>query len=179
MLVAYPGLDDYFPVYSTTYIPGRKFFWEVFGSLYYDDAVRFINEQREDRYNLEEEEQNKKIKIDPVIYQDILSCKYFSKKRGRALNAVTYKQDDKANLSIRENQNYMNRLDNKENIEKSPFRSASPNKKLRNKLSAKDQRFRMQNDRMYDGGKKFQTPGNKDPANYDRFDNVVMMSADK
>ena len=168
---AYPGLEDFFPIYSRTYIPGRKFFWEVFGSLYYDDAVRFINEQREDRYNLEEE-LKKKIKIDPDIYQDIMSCKYFSKKRGRALNAVTYKQDENANMPIRENQNYMNKSDNKENNDKSPFKSGTSNKKLRNKLSSR-QMNNMQNDRLYeDGGKKFQTQRIKDLWQIQRCDDV-------
>ena len=79
-----------------------------------------------------------------------MSCKYFSKKRGRALNAVTYKQDENSNMPIRENQNYMNKSDNKENNDKSPFKSGTSNKKLRNKLSSR-QMNNMQNDRLYEG----------------------------
>ena len=174
MLDAYSGHEDYFPVYNKTYIPGRKLFWEVFGSLYYDDAVRFINEQREDRYNLEEEEMNKKIKIDPIIYQEIMSCKYFSRKRGRALNSVTYK-DQNGGIPISMNQN--NIADDNVDNEKSPFKSISQKKRAK-KLSA-EKIIDMQTDRRYDNGvKKFQTPGNKD-SNLIRYNNAVMMSADK
>ena len=143
----------------------------MFGSLYYDDAVRFINEQREDRYNLEEEEMNKKIKIDPIIYQEIMSCKYFSRKRGRALNSVNYKDHNEGMP------NNMNRSNNKVNNEKSPFKFVS-HKKRSKKLSA-EKMIDMQTDRRYDNGvKKFQTPGNKD-SSYIRYSNAVMMSADK
>ena len=107
-----------------------------------------------------------------------MSCKYFSKRRSRALNAVTCKQDENTNMPIRENQNYMDRSDNKENNDKSQFKSGTSNKKLYNKLSSK-QMNDMQNDRLYeDGTKKFQTPGNKESKIYSRFNNV-MMSADR
>ena len=85
VLGMYPGLDDYFPIYSNTYVPGRRHFWEVFATLYYDDAMRFIEDERTRRYETEEKEMNKSMKIDPVIFKQIMDCKYFSKKKGRAL----------------------------------------------------------------------------------------------
>ena len=38
----YPDIINYFPYYVSEYMPSRKFFWEVFASLHYEDAKTII-----------------------------------------------------------------------------------------------------------------------------------------
>ena len=72
-------------MYSNEFIPARKFFWEVFGSLHYEDAMSFIAQERNNRYEKEEQENAKMMMVNPDILQELKAVKYFSKKKGRAL----------------------------------------------------------------------------------------------
>ena len=38
----YPDITQYFPDYDPEYMPSRKFFWEIFASLHYEDAKTII-----------------------------------------------------------------------------------------------------------------------------------------
>jgi hypothetical protein len=92
VLEFYPDLQDYFPIYSAGYIPPRNFFWEVFGTLYFEDAKRFIDEERYARYQSEENDKQRSIKVQPEFLKALEEVNYFSKKKGRAL----YMQSEKA-----------------------------------------------------------------------------------
>ena len=85
VLEFYPDLEDYFPIYNNSYIPPRSFFWQVFGTLHFDDAKRFIDEERQMRYQAEEIIKEKTIKVHPEVLKALEAVNYFSKKKGRAL----------------------------------------------------------------------------------------------
>jgi hypothetical protein len=91
VLRMYPTLHDYFPIYSESYIPGRKYFWQVFGTLFHEDAKRFIDMEREKRYVEEEEQKERVMMINPQILDELENVKYFSKKKGRALFKMSSK----------------------------------------------------------------------------------------
>lgn len=92
VLDMYPGLDQYFPVYQDNYVPGRKFFWQVFGTLYHDDAKRYINMEREKRFAEEEQAKERVMLINPEILEELQNTQYYSRKKGRALFKMTAKQ---------------------------------------------------------------------------------------
>ena len=92
VLEYYPDLEDYFPIYSASYIPPRSFFWKVFGTLHYDDAKEFIDQERQARYQQEENDNERIIQINPEILKALEAVNYFSKKKGRAL----FKMKEKA-----------------------------------------------------------------------------------
>ena len=50
----YPDIASYFPDYDHEYMPSRKFFWEVFASLHYEDAKTIIDNERKRKYKKEE-----------------------------------------------------------------------------------------------------------------------------
>ena len=85
VLEFYPDLEAYFPIYSNNYIPPRSFFWEVFGTLHFDDAKRFIDEERQTRYQIEENNNERVVKVHPEMLKALENVNYFSKKKGRAL----------------------------------------------------------------------------------------------
>ena len=92
VLDMYPGLEDYFPVYQANYVPGRKFFWQVFGTLFYDDAKKYIAMEREKRFLEEEQAKERVMHINPEILEELQNTQYYSKKKGRALFKMTAKQ---------------------------------------------------------------------------------------
>ena len=176
----YAGLEDYFPVYSHTYAPGRRHFWEVFATLYYEDAKRFIDDERTRRYETEEKEMNKSMKIDPLIFKQIMDCKYFSKKKGRALYV---RKEPEGDMIMAPHE---------------VARSAQKNKTARGTNAPQSRRDRgaatarggpsltagqlidIQNDRRFnDSGQKFQTPSNKAMSPFAKRDNAEMKSADR
>jgi len=176
----YVGLEDYFPVYSNTYVPGRRHFWEVFATLYYDDAKRFIEDERTRRYETEEKENNKSMKIDPLIFKQIMDCKYFSKKKGRALyvrkepegdDVMQYNEAPKAPQRVKTARGTnapASRRDKGEAVRRST-----------QNLTA-GQVIDMQDDRRYnDSGQKFQTPSNKAMSPFAKRNNADMKSADR
>jgi len=180
VLKMYAGLEDYFPVYSNSYAPGRRHFWEVFATLYYEDAKRFIDDERTRRYETEEKEMNKSMKIDPVIFKQIMDCKYFSKKKGRALYMKRDREDDAA----------MERVDTIKHVKKSnKGRDTGAASSRRDKggagsrggpsLSAGQIIDRQNDHRFNDSGQKFQTPSNKAMSPFAKRNNAEMMSADK
>ena len=180
VLKMYVGLDDYFPVYSNTYTPGRRHFWEVFATLYYEDAKRFIDDERTRRYETEEKEMNKSMKIDPLIFKQIMDCKYFSKKKGRALYVRKEPEGDaimpmndggrgaQANKTARGTNAAGSRRD----------RGGPLNRSTLNMTAG--QMIDMQNDRRFnDSGQKFQTPSNKALSPFAKRNNADMKSADR
>ena len=66
-------------------MPSRKFFWEIFASLHYEDAKTIINNERKRKYEKEANEKAKEIVIDKDVLNLIQGSLYFSKKKGRAL----------------------------------------------------------------------------------------------
>ena len=72
-------------MYEENYLPSRKFFWEVFASLYYNEATQIIEEERERKYSKEEKEKKQVIMVDPSILNELQKVSYFSKSKGRAL----------------------------------------------------------------------------------------------
>lgn len=88
----YPGIEEYFPMYEEVYLPSRKFFWEVFATLHYDDAIRIVNRERDRRFVKEEQEKKEVIEVDPMILNELQSVNYFSKQKGRALYKMKPKE---------------------------------------------------------------------------------------
>ena len=50
-----------YPDYDPEYMPSRKFFWEVFESLHYEDAKTIIDNERKRKYEKEANEKTKEI----------------------------------------------------------------------------------------------------------------------
>ena len=95
----YPNIIDYFPGYDPDYMPSRKFFWEIFASLHYEDAKTIINSERKRKYEKEASEKTKEIIISKDILDLIQGSLYYSKKKGRALYNI--KPKDYGNLPKR------------------------------------------------------------------------------
>ena len=49
----YPDITQYFPDYDPEYMLSRKFFWEIFASLHYEDAKIIISNERKRKYEKE------------------------------------------------------------------------------------------------------------------------------
>ena len=81
----YPDITNYFPDYDPEYMPSRKFFWEIFASLLYEDAKIIINNERKRKCEKEISEKTKEIVINKGVLNLILGSLYYSKKKGRAL----------------------------------------------------------------------------------------------
>ena len=87
----YPDIVSYFPDYDPEYMPSRKFFWEVFASLHYEDAKTIIDNERKRKYEKEANEKTKEIVISKDILNLIQGSLYYSKKKGRALYNINPK----------------------------------------------------------------------------------------
>jgi len=179
VLNSYPTLFDYFPMYTSNYVPGRRHFWEVFGTLFHEDALRFIDEERTKRYEREEEEMNKNMKIDPVIYEQIMNCKYFSKKKGRALFANKPRETDLPHYRS-DGERDRSRVIKGLEMTQTPKERRSKGTFNRSKAAlSTGQMIDMQNQRDFnDSGQKFQTPSNKRQSPFDKRNNAEMHSAD-
>ena len=95
----YPDITNYFPDYDPEYMPSRKFFWEIFASLHYEDAKIIINNERKRKYEKEISEKTKEIIINKDVLNLIQGSLYYSKKKGRALYNINPK--DYGNLPKR------------------------------------------------------------------------------
>ena len=88
----YPDITQYFPDYDPEYMPSRKFFWEIFASLHYEDAKTIIGNERKRKYEKEANEKTKEIVINKDVLDLIQGSLYFSKKKGRALYNIKPKE---------------------------------------------------------------------------------------
>ena len=59
----YPDILHYFPNYDPEFLLSRKHFWEVFASLYYDDAKVIIQNERKRKFKKEASKKTKEISI--------------------------------------------------------------------------------------------------------------------
>ena len=94
----YPYLEDYFQIYNNSYIPPRSFFWQVFGTLHFDDAKRFIDEERQMRYQAEKSIKEKMIKVHPEVFKALEAINYFIKKNP-PVTFIEWKQQPETSLS--------------------------------------------------------------------------------
>ena len=92
----YPNIIDYFPGYDQDYMQSRKFFWEIFASVHYEDGKTIINNEKKRKYEKEASEKTKEIIISKDILDLIQGSLYYSKKKGRPLYNI--KQKDYGNL---------------------------------------------------------------------------------
>lgn len=88
----YPDITSYFPDYDPEYMPSRKFFWEIFGSLHYEDAKTIISNERKRKYEKEASEKTKEMIISKDVLDLIQGSLYYSKKKGRALYNIKPKE---------------------------------------------------------------------------------------
>ena len=79
----------YFPDYEDTpdYIPPKKYMWDIFATLDYDLAWKFVDHAMKKR-NTDEDEKEKTVEIDEEIYKEMMNSNYFSKKKGTAINML-------------------------------------------------------------------------------------------
>ena len=77
----YPDITHYFPDYDPEYMPSRKFFWEIFASLHYEDAKTIIRNERKRKYEKEASEKTKEIIISKDVLNLIQGSLYYSKKK--------------------------------------------------------------------------------------------------
>jgi hypothetical protein len=108
----YPGIDKYFPMYDEEYLPSRKFFWEIFATLHYNEASKIIENERNRKYVKEEQEKRQVIAVDPIILNELQAVNYFSKSKGRALYNMKAKRFELPERKRRFNE-MMNGEDNK------------------------------------------------------------------
>ena len=95
----YPDITRYFPDYDPGYMPSRKFFWEIFASLHYEDAKTVIKNERKRKHEKEASEKTKEIIISKDVLNLIQGSLYYSKNKGRALYNI--KPKDYGNLPKR------------------------------------------------------------------------------
>ena len=82
----------YFPDYDPDYMPSRKFFWEIFASLHYEDAKMIINNERKRKYEKEASEKTKEMIMSKDVLDLIQGSLYYSKKKVRALFKIRPKE---------------------------------------------------------------------------------------
>ena len=95
----YPDITRYFPDYDPAYMSSRKFFWEIFASLHYEDAKTIIKNERKRNYEKEANEKIKEIIISKDVLNLIQGLLYYSKKKGIAIHNI--KPKDYGNLPKR------------------------------------------------------------------------------
>ena len=88
----YPDILQYFPDYDPEYLPSRKYFWEIFASLHYQDAKEIIDNERRRKFEKESNDKTKEIIINKEVLDLIQGSLYFSKKKGRALYNIKPKE---------------------------------------------------------------------------------------
>ena len=81
------NLEDYFPEYDYTYIPPRKYFWDIFSTLNQKLAEKFIDHSIKER-NKQKVTQESRIEISADIMKQINKKHYYSKQKGRALSCL-------------------------------------------------------------------------------------------
>ena len=59
----YPDILQYFLNYDSEYLPSRKYFWEIFASLHYQDAKEMIDNERRRKFEKKSNSKTKEIII--------------------------------------------------------------------------------------------------------------------
>ena len=104
----YPDITNYFPDYDPEYMPSRKFFWEIFASLLYEDAKIIINNERKRKCEKEISEKTNEIVINKGVLNLIqgslynINPKYYGNlsKRKRRLSETEGYQGDSLEISV-------------------------------------------------------------------------------
>ena len=78
---------DYFPDYDESYIPPRKYFWDIFSTLNQELAEKFIDHSIKER-NKQKVTQESKIEISEEIMNQINKKYFYSRQKGRALSML-------------------------------------------------------------------------------------------
>ena len=78
---------DYFPDYDESYIPPRKYFWDIFSTLNQELAEKFIDHSIKER-NKQKVTQESKIEISEEIMNQINKKHFYSRQKGRALSML-------------------------------------------------------------------------------------------
>ena len=81
------NLADNFPEYDSTYIPPRKYFWDIFSTLKQKSAEKFIDHSIKER-NKQKVTQESRIEISADIIKQINRKHFYSKQKGRALSML-------------------------------------------------------------------------------------------
>ena len=81
------GFSDYFPDYDESYIPPRKYFWDIFSTLNQELAEKFIDHSIKER-NKQKVTQESKIEISEEIMNQINKKHFYSRQKGRALSML-------------------------------------------------------------------------------------------
>ena len=74
------NLADYFPEYDSTYIPPRKYLWDIFSTLNQKLAEKFIDHSIKER-NKQKVTQESRIEISADIMEQIKKKHFYSKIR--------------------------------------------------------------------------------------------------
>ena len=95
---------DYFSDYDESYIPPRKYFWDIFSTLNQELAEKFIDHSIKER-NKQKVTQESKIEISEEIMNQINKKHFYYRHEGRALSMLVasreiYKLDKKRIHSI-------------------------------------------------------------------------------
>ena len=73
----YPAMLGYFPDYLGGQLPTRKFFWDVYSTLHYQEVAELVERHKEEHYE-EHGKKDKLISIRPEIFEKIKELKYSS-----------------------------------------------------------------------------------------------------
>ena len=78
---------DYFPDYDESYIPPRKYFYDIFSTLNQELAEKFIDHSIKER-NKQKVTQESKIDLPEEIMNQINKKHFYSIQKGRALSML-------------------------------------------------------------------------------------------
>ena len=81
------NFSDYFLDYDKSYIPPRKYFWDIFSTLNQKLAEKFIDHSIKER-NKQKVTQESKIEISEEIMNQIKKKHFYSRKKGRVLSML-------------------------------------------------------------------------------------------
>ena len=81
------NLADYFPDYDESYIPPRKYFWDIFSTLNQELAEKLIDYSIKE-WSKQKVTQESKIEISEEIMNQINKKHFYSKQKGRALSML-------------------------------------------------------------------------------------------
>ena len=78
---------DYFPDYEASYIPPRKYFWDIFSTLNHELTEKIIDHSIKERKK-QKVTQESKIEISEEIMNQIKKKHFYSRQKGRALSML-------------------------------------------------------------------------------------------
>ena len=78
---------DYFPDYDESYIPPRKYFWDIFSTLNQELAQKFIDHSIKER-NKQKVTQESKIEISEEIMKQINKKQFYYRQKRSALSML-------------------------------------------------------------------------------------------